>query len=71
MVTAYKEAYLALEEGDTPITKCKVHVFHPNPSSIKKFPNVLRHWKKVEKMTLSKEIVIEVFEMPSWEEDII
>ena len=62
---------LALEKGETPVTKCRVHVFHPNPSSILKFKNVLRHWAKVEKMTLSKEIVIEVFEMPSWEEDII
>ena len=55
---------LALEEGDTPITKCKVHVFHPNPSSIKKFPNVLRHWKKVEKMTLSKRLSLKFLKCP-------
>ena len=40
---------LALEEGDTPITKCKVHVFHPNPSSIKNSQMFLDIGKRLKK----------------------
>lgn len=60
---------MALDKGETPVTKCRVHVFHPNPSSVKLFKKEIAYWEKVEKMTLSKDIEIEVFEMPTWEED--
>jgi len=70
---AMEEIYKAnkvLEDGDQPVTNCRVYLFHPDPSTRDKWRKTDGpYWKSIEDLTVSKNVLIEVKEMPEWQED--
>ena len=65
------DANQALEEGETEVTNCKFFIFHPTPTAKKIWDEDMGpKWAKVQEMTVNKHFNIEIFEMPTWLEDI-